>query len=310
MTRVPAGPAEAPPCTPSASGDSTPPTGPVGGFRVSEHLGMRWLYGRANPNSANASAQARQLANIATRLAALKRRIAARRQRRGMRGSGGDEDGFDDDFLGGTQSEHRLAGAGGMGSDSGGSGGQSHHDEQGGSRSGGSASKVEIKPRNIGPVEDPPPGVLAARITAEGHDMVDHGQLADDWLATLLSQRDKLVADPGYRPDAEYLASLLDLLDTKQQVGPFKPQGAAGWCEKLKALPRGTPVNSSTASASQPASQRELTGVERFNALLLLKLLEFDKKLPPGKADHAINTVKTQHNATLARQLCIGRAKR
>ncbi len=309
MTRVPGSPVDSTSCTPQTSDDSTAQNGPAGGFRVSEHLGMRWLYGRTNANSANASAQARQLANIAARLAALKRRIAARRQRRGMRGSGGDDDGFDDDFIDGTQSEHHRAEAGGMGGDSSGSGGQSHHDEHG-SRSSDPAPKVEIKAQNIAPVPDPAPGVLATRITSEGRDTVDHGQLADDWLAAQLSQRDKLMADPNYRPDAEYLASLLDLLRAKHHIGPFKPQGMAAWCEKLKALPPAIPVNSSsvapratgTAGLAVPAGQRDLTDVERFNALLMLKLLEFDKTLLPAKADRAINTVNTQYNATLARR--------
>ena len=309
MTRVPGSPVDSTSFTPPTSDDSTSTNGPVGGFRASEHLGMRWFYGRTNANSANASAQARQLANIAARLAALKRRIAARRQRRGMRGSGGDDDGFDDDFIDGTQSEHHRAEAGGMGGDSSGSGGQSHHDEHG-SRSSDPAPKVEIKAQNIAPVPDPAPGALATRILAEGRDAVDHGRLADDWLAAQLSQRAKLLVDPNYRPDAEYLASLLDLLSTKQQIGPFKPQGMLFWCDKLKALSPANPVNSpsvassaaSTASLPMPASQRELTGVERFHALLPLKLLEFDKTLLPAKADRALNTVRTQYNATLARR--------
>jgi len=311
MTRVPGGPAESPSLPPTTSDGSTPANSPEGGMRASEYLGMRWLYGQTDATSTSGSPQTRQLAKIAARLAALKRQIAARRQRRGLRRfGGGDDDGFDDDFIDGMSSEHRLAEAsGGMGGDGGGSGGQSHHDEQGGSRSSGSVPKVEIKSQNIGPVPDPAPGVLAARLTAEGRDTVDHRQLADDWLADQLSQRAKLVADPNYRPDAAYLASLLDLLSTKQQIGPFKPLGMAGWCEKLQALSPANPVNSSSAtqaaagavSLSVAAGKRELTCLERFNALLPLKLLEFDKTLLPAKAGPAINTVKTQYNATLAR---------
>ncbi|NRO95259.1 hypothetical protein GWC77_04815 [Paraburkholderia sp. NMBU_R16] len=318
MTRIPGTPVELTFSTPSTSDNGPAAGNPAGGFRTSEYLGARWCYGSTEANRPRGSLPARQLAKIAARLAALRRRIAARRQRRGAHGAGGDDE-FDDGFNDGLHHEDRRAEAGsGTNGGSGGSGGQSHQDEHGGSWSGDPSPKVDIKPRNIAPVREPGSGALAARITAEGRDTVKHEQLADDWLAGLFSQREKLAADPNYRPDAEYLAALLDLLIAKQHIGPLKPQGVAAWWGKLKALPPVDRLNSSsveksaagTGGSSLPANQRELTGLESFNALLPLKALEFDKKLLPAKADRAINTVKTQHNATLARQISIGLNKR
>jgi len=313
MTRVPGSPVDSTSFRPTAAEDSTPTGHSPGGLGgVVEYHGTRFYYGHPTPlQTDRGSLMARQLAKIAARLAALKRRIAARRQRRGMPG-GGDDD-FDGEFLDGGHGEHRRAEAGGgAGEGGGGSGGQSHHDEHGGSsRSGDPTPKVEIKPQNIRPVRDPTPGALMARLTAQsGLGNVKPEQVPDAWIAALLSQRDKLAADPNYRLDVEYFDMLLDLLYTKEQIGPLQPQGMSTWREKLKALvgelaAKRAPADSTRAAsdaATVPASRRELTKLENFHALLPLIAMQHDAVDVPSRRSQSKNRVTTLRNAALARQ--------
>lgn len=312
MTRVPGAPIDSTSFRPTPSDDSAPAASGTGGWNGAvEYHGTRFYYGQPNAGQIDrGSLLARQLAKIAARLAALKRRLAARRQRRGMRGSGGGDDDFDDDFLDGMHDEHlRAEGGDGAGGGGGGSGGQSQHDDHSGSWSGDSAQKLDVKALNMRPVQEPCPGALAARIAAEGGGTVNHEQLADDWCAALVSQRNKLAADPGYKPDPEYFDAMLDLLRTKQRLGSLTPQGMAMWREKLKAQLAAHPVKVPVAATAQadsgaaavPASRRELTRLESVHALLPLKAIMFDAASIPSRVERSVNTVVTQRNALLAR---------
>lgn len=314
MTRVPGSPVDSTSLTPTTSDNSTPADTSAGGLHVSvEYQGTRWFYGQTNVNQNAGSLQARQLAKIAARLAALKRRIAARRQRRGLRGSGGgDDDDGDSDSIEGMHNEHRRAEAGGgAGGGGGGSGGHSHHDEHSGSWSGEPAAKVEIKSQNIRPVRDPAPGAMIARLTAQcGTENVKPEQVADEWMAALVAQREKLAADPHYRLDAEYFDLLLDLLHTKEQLGPLKPQGIPAWREKLRTLfdkgaGKPSPTDNARATsdaAAVPAGRRELTRLENFYALLPLMAMVHDAVDIPSRRSQSKNRVTTSRNAALARQ--------
>lgn len=312
MTRVPGAPIDSTSLRPTPSDDSAPASSATGEWSGAvEYHGTRFYYGQPNAGQIDrGSLLARQLAKIAARLATLKRRLATRRQRRGVRGSGGGDDDFDDDLLDDMHDEHlRAEAGGGAGGGDSGSGGQSQHDEHGGSWSGDSAHKLDIKALDMRPVQEPPPGALAARIAAQDSDAVSQEQLAEDWCAGLVSRRNKLAADPGYKPDVEHFDAMLDLIHAKQRLGSLKPRGAAFWREMLKTRLAAHPVKTPVAATAQansgtvavPASRRELTPLETCHALLLLEALAFDAPYVSSRTERSVNTVTTQRNALVAR---------
>jgi hypothetical protein len=277
---------------------------------VAEYHGTRYFYAQTNANlNDRASLQARQLAKLAARLAALKRRIAARRQRRGLHGWGGEED-SDGDLMDGVHHGPRRAEAGGgSGGRDGGSGGQSDNHEHGGSWSGDSGRKLDIKVQNTRPVREPAPGALAVCIAAEGSDGIKQEQLAENWCAALASIPNKLASDPRRKTGPEFLAAQIDLHRTKLQLGSLKKQGMGTWIGKLRELVTATPVKAPAADAAQgksgtaatPDIRRELTALQTCYALLPILALKYDAECVPTRETHAMNTATTQHNALQAR---------